>query len=410
MGILNNGGQPVGLNLNRFAIFALTALALMAAGSAPAWSSDQIYLLEEQAASQAKDGPAYSLRVIGTVEAAARLALPEAGGHVLLLTGNGRVQAWGDNSQGQLGAGDIKAHQGWVESGLSGVVDVAAGAAHSVALLEDGTVQSWGANHQGQLGDGSLVSKLRPVAVAKLTNVTMIAAGRLYTLALRGDGTVWGFGSNWAGMVPGDARKMVAEPAQVQGLSGIQALAVSQDQAYAKDSQGRIWVWGNATSGPRELGSGASAELMAELERQFSRSNATAATESVWQGNAHQQRQLRVAGSQVSVTEGGKANQYTFSGAVVDVRTGWSVGLITRTASAAGGVAGTTSRTSSTRTLAVPPPVAAVSVTPNTGTGAVQTFLRCLQRRRRLPEASMGANAVCCKSDRRRPVFLLRAL
>jgi hypothetical protein len=312
--------------------------------------------------------------VIGTVEGAARLALPEAGGHVLLLTGDGRVQGWGDNSLGQLGAGDIKAHQGWVESGLSGVVDVAAGAAHSVALLGDGTVQTWGANHQGQLGDGSLVSKPRPVAVAKLRNVTMIAAGRLFTLALRADGTVWGFGSNWAGLVPGDARKMVAEPAQIQGLSGIQALAVSQDQAYAKDSQGRIWVWGNATSGPRELGSGASAELVVELERQFSRSNATAATESVWHGNAQQQRQLRVGGSQLSVTEGGKATQYTFSGAVVDVRMGWSVGLITRTASTAGGAAGIASRTSSTRTLAAPPPVAATSVTPNTGTGAVQTF------------------------------------
>ena len=38
--------------------------------------------------------------------------------------------------------------------GVSGVVKLAAGAAHSLALTEDGQVWVWGSNTEGQLGLG----------------------------------------------------------------------------------------------------------------------------------------------------------------------------------------------------------------------------------------------------------------
>ena len=48
----------------------------------------------------------------------------------------GTVAAWGDDSQGQCD----------VPGGLSNVVAVAGGGAHSLALRADGTVAAWGDN------------------------------------------------------------------------------------------------------------------------------------------------------------------------------------------------------------------------------------------------------------------------
>ena len=53
---------------------------------------------------------------------------------------DGTVVAWGDNSQGQIG----------VPAGLTNVVAVAGGGAHSLALTADGAVVAWGANWDGQ--------------------------------------------------------------------------------------------------------------------------------------------------------------------------------------------------------------------------------------------------------------------
>ena len=43
----------------------------------------------------------------------------------------------------------------------------------------------------GQLGDGNAVPVLTPVQVSGLTGVIQIAAGYGFSLALRSDGTVW---------------------------------------------------------------------------------------------------------------------------------------------------------------------------------------------------------------------------
>ncbi len=76
----------------------------------------------------------YSVRDIGRVAGAVRLALPEAGGHALVLTETGKVWAWGDNRTGQLGVGDTRVRPEWVAvAELDSVVAIAAGTQHSVA-------------------------------------------------------------------------------------------------------------------------------------------------------------------------------------------------------------------------------------------------------------------------------------
>jgi hypothetical protein len=76
------------------------------------------------------------------------------------------------------------------------VVGIAAGADHSLALLSGGTVDAWGDDSNGQLGNASTTNLDAPVAVSGLTGVRQISAGSLYSLAVNGSGQGYGWGQN----------------------------------------------------------------------------------------------------------------------------------------------------------------------------------------------------------------------
>lgn len=73
------------------------------------------------------------------------------------------VEGWGFNDHGQT----------TIPVGLSNVIAVAAGHAHSLALKSEGTVVAWGYNSDGQAS-----------VPTGLSNVTAIAAGAFHSLAL----------------------------------------------------------------------------------------------------------------------------------------------------------------------------------------------------------------------------------
>jgi alpha-tubulin suppressor-like RCC1 family protein len=80
------------------------------------------------------------------------IAMGAGDGHIVLAHADGTVQARGANWAGQLGIGTQMPTPGLVTvAGLSGVVDVSAGAAHSVAVATDGLAYGWGFNHKRQL-------------------------------------------------------------------------------------------------------------------------------------------------------------------------------------------------------------------------------------------------------------------
>ncbi|MBR0088413.1 MAG: hypothetical protein IJP94_01095, partial [Clostridia bacterium] len=79
--------------------------------------------------------------------------------HVLAVTNDGNVYAWGDNTKGKLGIGGTTAAtyptlvKGIGGTGnLSGIERVAAGAVNSAAIGADGVVYVWGDNTYGQKG------------------------------------------------------------------------------------------------------------------------------------------------------------------------------------------------------------------------------------------------------------------
>lgn len=127
------------------------------------------------------------------------------GAHTLARTIDGRVFGWGFSGQGQTGRSTAFGNSfstfltpGPV-AGLSDVVQIAAGDAHSIARLANGSVRTWGHAGEGRLGNdtsGVTASQFTPQTV-NIDGVTDVAAGTNHTLVLLQNGRVGCFGSNF---------------------------------------------------------------------------------------------------------------------------------------------------------------------------------------------------------------------
>ncbi|MEO7328912.1 MAG: hypothetical protein ABI193_10060, partial [Minicystis sp.] len=148
-----------------------------------------------------------------------------AGWHYsLALKEDGSVVAWGANNHGQLG--DESTTQALVPvavHGLTGLVikSLASAFESSFALTEDGRVMAWGFNSQGQLGDGKTITRGLPQLVVgldgtgALSGVAAIAAGDRHGLALKDDGTVMAWGLNSHGQLGDDSTTTHSTPVMV---------------------------------------------------------------------------------------------------------------------------------------------------------------------------------------------------
>ena len=164
---------------------------------------------------------------------------------------------WGLNDSGQLGNGTFDGNATPLPvSGLNNVRQVAEGQLSSAALLADGTVDTWGYDGQGELGDGSTaqVYRLKPAPVPGLTGIVQIAAGAGQVLALKSDGTVWAWGSNFYRQLGDGTQTDRPTPFQIPGLTGISQVSANFYDSMAVRSDGSVWAWGH--NGFGELGDG----------------------------------------------------------------------------------------------------------------------------------------------------------
>jgi O-glycosyl hydrolase len=198
----------------------------------------------------------------------------EAGYCAVLSTG--RVDCWGDNSDGELGKGTTGGPDG--ESGydtpqaVTGITDAKAVVSDEVgycAVLSTGGIDCWGDDSDGELGNGIVGSyDNTPQAVSGITNAVTLAGelgeggGETGYCALLSTGGVdcWG-GNFWGALGNGttggpDGEYGYDTPQEVIGISD--AVAVDSD-----DSSGGYCVllssrgfdcWGDNTDG--EIGNG----------------------------------------------------------------------------------------------------------------------------------------------------------
>ena len=164
------------------------------------------------------------------------------------------VRAWGLNSSGQLGTGNTtNANVFMPVTGLTGVVQVAAGANFSVALKSDHTVWTWGSNSNGQLGNGTTTNSSVPVQVSGLTTATSIAAGSNFAVAVLSTGAVKAWGANNTGQLGDGTTTQRLTPVTVSGATGIStapgAIAAGTSHALAVKTTGAVVAWGSNSVG-----------------------------------------------------------------------------------------------------------------------------------------------------------------
>ncbi len=117
--------------------------------------------------------------------------------HTVAVTTDGRMFAWGRNDQGALGDGTLTNRllpvavvAGAVPPGTQ-AASVQCGRDHSVALTTAGKIYAWGQNENGQLGEGSGELKIIPAAVTMSgvlagRTVSAISTGYDHNLVLAG--------------------------------------------------------------------------------------------------------------------------------------------------------------------------------------------------------------------------------
>jgi alpha-tubulin suppressor-like RCC1 family protein len=189
--------------------------------------------------------------------------------HSLALDANGEVWSWGYNGVGQLGNGNIAEMQISTPlkvAGLSEVVAIAAGHAHSLALKKDGSVWAWGYNYHGELGIGTAQNSGTPVKVLNLSSIVAIVASWDHSLALRSDGRVFSWGNNENGAVGDGSTTNVATPVLLSGLQGIKSVAAGWSHSLALATDGTLWAWGGNNSGQLGIGTTATVPIASPVK------------------------------------------------------------------------------------------------------------------------------------------------
>jgi hypothetical protein len=166
---------------------------------------------------------------------------------------DGTVLTWGSNLAGQIGNGTTSSTPvpfPTAVTGLTGVVEVTAGDSRVYARTADGRVFAWGDNSNGVLGDGGFTNVSSPVQLA-ITTAVRIEAGGVSGMAIVADGTARVWGQHYYTGTPGLGTCNVAPlrtPATVAKVAGSASTYTSVaplDRASALTFGGQLYQFGD---------------------------------------------------------------------------------------------------------------------------------------------------------------------
>jgi alpha-tubulin suppressor-like RCC1 family protein/uncharacterized protein (DUF2141 family) len=188
--------------------------------------------------------------------AATWVSISAGADHALAVRADGTLWAWGDNTYGQLGLGDLVNRAAPVQVGsLTTWASASAGGFHSVAVRADGTAWAWGRNHYGQLGQNGQTQQTSPTQVyGGLTSWVSVSVGYLHTMALQANGTLWTWGANYVGQLGQGATNNVGYPVQVGTLTSWLSADAGDVHSLALRADGTLYAWGDNTAGQLGLG------------------------------------------------------------------------------------------------------------------------------------------------------------
>ncbi|RXN23828.1 secretion-regulating guanine nucleotide exchange factor isoform X1 [Labeo rohita] len=201
-------------------------------------------------------------RADGGLQAEQIRCITGGGGHSAVITGDGRVLAFGSNAFGQLGVSPRITHSAeplHVKTLDEPVTSVAAGLRHALASTVEGDVFFWGSNKHGQLVSESLFLPL-PVALDRSPlrgeRVTDVHSGWTHLVARTESGRVFTWGrANYGQLgqtnqstekesdVSTSFGQSISRPVEVKALFGATQIACGSEHNLAVVG-GRIYSWG----------------------------------------------------------------------------------------------------------------------------------------------------------------------
>jgi alpha-tubulin suppressor-like RCC1 family protein len=180
--------------------------------------------------------------------------------HSLAVTTKGRVYAWGYNYFGQLGDGTTTQRNTPTLITLNGrqwgetIRSVNAGYDHSFALSTNGRVYAWGRNSNGQLGDQTTVQRFRPslISFSELQTgetIGSVNAGYDHSLAVTTNGRVYAWGSNGSGQLGDGTTRQRNTPTLItlngrQGGEIIGSVNAGYEHSFGLTTNGSVYAWG----------------------------------------------------------------------------------------------------------------------------------------------------------------------
>lgn len=178
------------------------------------------------------------------------------------ITKGGALYMWGDNSNGQLGIGS-KDNRSTVAKRVKGLKNVKTVSTNSyrsnnAAITRDGTLYMWGNNGSGELGDGTTTNAYTPVRpkLEEDVKVKQVALGNQHTVALSEDGQVYTWGRNYGGALGNGTTTDSKTPVKIEIGDGKKVAEVYADNncSAALTVDGDLYMWGENFSG--QLGDG----------------------------------------------------------------------------------------------------------------------------------------------------------
>lgn len=177
-------------------------------------------------------------------------------GSAHLITANGDLYGWGNNSDGEVGdnttsnrssptlvVGGLK----WIQVGCGGN-----STNKGLVLNADGSASaySWGFNSDGRLGDNSATNRSSPTLVVGGLNLRQNAGSGQGGIVLTVAGAAYGWsGSNSVGHVGDNTTTNRSSPVAVVGGLVFKSVGAGAQHAFGIDTSDNLYGWGDNSSG-----------------------------------------------------------------------------------------------------------------------------------------------------------------